>query len=116
MTLQTDDDVCRAGHALVCGMQAHGVLITRGSEGMTLVEASGACHHLPASPLSEVRDATGAGDTVAAAVTLALAAGASLLEAAHLSNLAAGIVVRRVGAATTTAAELATEIGRALAD
>ena len=116
MALQTDDDVCRAGHMLVCGMQAHGVLITRGSEGMTLVEAGGACHHVPASPLSEVRDATGAGDTVAAAVTLALAAGASLLEAAHLSTLAAGIVVRRVGAATTTPAELATEIGRASAD
>ena len=116
MTLRTDDDVCRAGYALVCGMQAHGVLITRGSEGMTLVQAGGACHHVPASPLSEVRDATGAGDTVAAAVTLALTAGASLPEAAQLSTLAAGIVVRRVGAATTTPAELAAEIGRASAD
>ena len=56
------------------------------------------------------------GDIIAAAVTLALAAGASLLEATHLSNLAAGIVVRRVGAATTTPAELATEIRRASAD
>lgn len=114
-TLQTalhgDDDVCRGGHELVRGMQASAVLITRGSEGMTLVQADGACHHLPASSLSEVRDATGAGDTVSAAVTLALAAGASLLEAAHLGNLAAGIVVRRQGAATASPAQLSAEIG-----
>jgi rfaE bifunctional protein kinase chain/domain len=108
--LTSDDDVCRGGHQLVRGMQARGVLITRGSEGMTLVEADGICHHLPASSLSEVRDATGAGDTVSAVVTLALTAGASLLEAAHLANLAAGIVVRRQGAATTTPEQLAAEI------
>jgi rfaE bifunctional protein kinase chain/domain len=108
--LSTDDDMCRGGMELVRGMQAQGVLITRGSEGMTLVEADGCCHHLPASPLREVRDATGAGDTVSAAVTLALAAGSSLPEAAHLGNLAAGIVVRRLGAATTTPEQLTAEI------
>jgi len=100
--LYSDDDVCQGGNRLVGVMEARGVLITRGSEGMTLVEAEGTCHHLPASSLSEVRDATGAGDTVSATVTLALAAGATLLEAAHLGNAAAGIVVRRLGAATTT--------------
>lgn len=110
-SLLRDDDVCRAGHELALGMQAQGVLITRGSEGMTLVDAAGACHHLPAASLREVRDATGAGDTVSAAVTLALAAGASLIEAAHLGNLAAGIVVRSLGAATATPAQLAAEIG-----
>ncbi len=104
------DDVCRGGAELVRALRAQGVLITRGSEGMTLVEADGACHHLPASELSEVRDATGAGDTVSATVTLALAAGATPLEAARLGNLAAGIVVRRLGAATTTQERLAAEI------
>jgi len=110
--LRGDDDVCRGGADLVRSMRARGVLSTRGSEGMTLVEADGACHHLPASQLSEVRDATGAGDTVSATVTLALTAGASLLEAAHLGNLAAGIVVRRLGAATTTRERLTDEIAK----
>jgi len=110
--LHGDDDVCRGGGELVRAMRARGVLITRGSEGMTLVEADGACRHLPASQLSEVRDATGAGDTVSATVTLALTGGATLIEAAHLGNLAAGIVVRRLGAATTTQEQLAAEIGR----
>jgi len=110
--LRGDDDVCRGAGELVRAMHARGVLITRGSEGMTLVEADGACRHLPASQLSEVRDATGAGDTVSATVTLALTAGATLLEAAHLGNLAAGIVVRRLGAATTTQEQLAAEIAR----
>ena len=109
--LRNDDEVCRGGHELVRGMQARAVLITRGSEGMTLVEADGPCRHLPASSLSEVRDATGAGDTVSATVTLALTAGATMLEAAHLSNLAAGIVVRRLGAATTTREQLSREVG-----
>lgn len=108
--LNGDDDACRGGQELARAMGARGALITRGSEGMTLAEREGACHHLPVSTLSEVRDATGAGDTVSAVVTLALAAGGSLLEAAHLGNLAAGVVVRRLGAATVTPEELATEI------
>ena len=108
--LLDDADVCRGGHELVRGMEAQGVLITRGGEGMTLVERGGVCRHLPAASPREVRDATGAGDTVAAAVTLALTAGASLLEAAHLGNLAAGVVVQRLGAATVAAAQLRAEI------
>lgn len=108
--LRGDDDVCAGGRELVRDMDARGALITRGSEGMTLVERDGPCHHLPVSALSEVRDATGAGDTVSAAVTLALAAGGGLLEAAHLGNLAAGVVVRRLGTATLTPEELAAAI------
>jgi len=73
-------------------------------------EASGAVHHLPVSNMYEVRDVTGAGDTVAATFTLALLAGASMLEAAQLGNIAAGLVVRKVGAATTTHDELAAAI------
>ncbi|HVC33781.1 MAG TPA: PfkB family carbohydrate kinase [Chloroflexota bacterium] len=108
--LHTDDEVRQAGHDLLRLMDARGVLITRGGEGMTVVEADGPCHHLPATSPSEVRDVTGAGDTVAAAATLALATGASLLEAAHLGNLAAGLVIRRLGTATVACAEVLTAI------
>lgn len=111
--LRTDGDVCQAGLDLARQMDARGVLITRGSEGMMIIERDGACQHLPAAALSEVRDATGAGDTVSAVVTLALSAGATLPEAAWLSNLAAGIVVRRLGAAIVTPEELARAIGAA---
>jgi rfaE bifunctional protein kinase chain/domain len=97
----------QGGLELVRGMQARGVLITRGSEGMSVFEADGAIHHLPVSNLFEVRDVTGAGDTVAATVTLALLSGATMAEAAQLGNVAAGLVVRKVGAATTTREELA---------
>ncbi len=97
----------QGGQELVRGLNAKGVLITRGSEGMSVFEAGGAVHHLAASNLAEVRDVTGAGDTVAATFALALLAGASMLEAAQLGNVAAGLVVRKVGAATTTRDELA---------
>ena len=80
------------------------VLITRGEHGMTLV---GPAEHtqLPAEA-REVADVTGAGDTVIATMTLALAAGASLTEAATLANKAAGIVVGKFGPAVVTAGEL----------
>jgi bifunctional ADP-heptose synthase (sugar kinase/adenylyltransferase) len=61
---------------------------------------------LPAFNQAEVSDVTGAGDTVAATATLALCAGATLLEAAMIGNVAAGLVVRRLGAATTNGEEL----------
>jgi len=112
LVLRTDAEVCAAGATLAAQMDARGVLITRGSEGMTLVEASGACLHMPAAAPREVRDATGAGDTVSGAVTLALTAGALLTEAAYLGNLAAGLVVQHYGAATTTPPELRAEIIR----
>ncbi|MBV8083865.1 MAG: bifunctional hydroxymethylpyrimidine kinase/phosphomethylpyrimidine kinase [Chloroflexi bacterium] len=105
--LTTRDELERGGAELVDRMQAKGVLITRGSEGMSVFEIGGTCHHLPVFSLEEVRDVTGAGDTVAATFTLALLAGASMLEAAQLGNVAAALVVRKVGAATTTTAEIA---------
>jgi len=95
-----------AGQQLLAGTQARGVLITRGSEGMSLFEDGKPPLHLPASNLTEVRDTTGAGDTVAATFTLALAAGAEMRHAAMLANIAAGLVVRRLGCATNTPEEL----------
>jgi rfaE bifunctional protein kinase chain/domain len=96
-----------AGQRLLEGTQARGVLITRGSEGMSLFERGQPPLHLPASNRTDVADPTGAGDTVAATFTLAVTAGASMSEAAVLSNIAAGLVVRQVGCATNTPEALA---------
>lgn len=95
-----------AGRRLLEGLQSEAVLLTRGSHGMMLFVHSGDAHAIPVLDPSHVVDPTGAGDTVAAAFTLALASGATMIEAAHLSNLAAALVVRRLGAATTNPAEL----------
>ncbi len=96
----------RAGKELLVKLNGEGVLITRGPEGMSLFQADGAVHHIPVTNRSEVFDVTGAGDTVVATMALAFAAGASMLDAAILANYAAGIVVRKLGTATTTPAEL----------
>jgi rfaE bifunctional protein kinase chain/domain len=97
-----------AGRQLLEGMEAEAVLITRGSEGVALFERGRPSFHLPASLRQEqdVVDPTGAGDTVAAVFTLAIASGVSMREAAYLGNVAGGEVVRRVGAATLTQREL----------
>ena len=100
----------RAGADLLAGSESAAVLITRGREGMSLYTHDGPPLHLPAMPVAGggVADPTGAGDTVAAAFTLALAAGGSFHEAAVLANLAAGAVVAKVGTATVSAGELLT--------
>jgi D-beta-D-heptose 7-phosphate kinase/D-beta-D-heptose 1-phosphate adenosyltransferase len=86
------------------------VLITRGDRGMMLVNGGGPPVYVKTAA-REVYDVTGAGDTVIATLASALAAGASTLEAAHLANHAAGIVVGKVGTATATAAELLSSFG-----
>ncbi|HTI14448.1 MAG TPA: PfkB family carbohydrate kinase [Dictyobacter sp.] len=110
MTIRTQQDLEEAGARLLEGSQAGGVLITRGSEGMSLFEAGKPSLHLPIYTLpltgSEIVDTNGAGDTVAATFTLALSAGASMHEAAYLANAAAALVVRRLGCASNTPEEL----------
>jgi rfaE bifunctional protein kinase chain/domain len=108
LAIESDEELRAAGQALVEGMQAQGVLITRGSEGMALFQADGSDCTFAASVRreSEVVDPTGAGDTVAAVFTLALTSGASMPVAAYLANIAGGEVVRKVGAATLTGPEL----------
>ncbi len=73
---------------------------------MTLADADGTTAHLPVFGTDEVADVTGAGDTVLAVLTAALAAGASPLESARLANIAAGLVVMKLGTATITSDEL----------
>lgn len=96
----------QAGQDLLDLTHAAQILITRGDEGMSLFEKIGMEDHIPAFNRTDVFDVTGAGDTVVAALTLSLCLGASFWEAAVLGNLAASIVVRQFGTATTTAAEM----------
>ncbi|MGQ0663943.1 MAG: D-glycero-beta-D-manno-heptose-7-phosphate kinase [Pseudomonadota bacterium] len=101
----TSAEVHRAARKLIRSAGIGAVLCTRGAEGMTLA-TKGEVHHLPAAA-REVFDVSGAGDTVVATVAAALAAGLSPLEAARLANVAAGIVVGKVGTAVAYAADLA---------
>jgi D-beta-D-heptose 7-phosphate kinase/D-beta-D-heptose 1-phosphate adenosyltransferase len=81
------------------------VLVTLGEHGMRLLERKGRITHIP-TVAQEVFDVSGAGDTVVACFTLALSCGATKLEAAHIANFAAGIVVSRLGTAVTSREEL----------
>jgi rfaE bifunctional protein kinase chain/domain len=94
--LLTDADVDKAGKELLERLQAENVLITRGEKGMSLFDRSGAVVTVP-TQAQKVADVSGAGDTVIATLTLALAGGATLHEAALLANHAAGVVVAEVG-------------------
>ncbi len=104
LRVQSDEDARQAARDFRMRAQCDAVLITRGEHGMWLSEQS-AEGSIPAIA-REVSDVTGAGDTVVATLALALAAGASLAEAATLANHAAGIVVGKFGPATLTAEEL----------
>jgi rfaE bifunctional protein kinase chain/domain len=96
----------RAGRTLLARTGAAGVLITRGSRGMALFEPNRATLHIPIFGSDQIADVTGAGDTVIATMTLALAAGGTADEAARLANYAGGLVVMKRGTATVTADEL----------
>ena len=94
-------------------LDCEAVLITRGSRGMALYERDAAAPvHIPVFGTDQVADVTGAGDTVIATFTLALAGGASYLEAAKLANYAGGIVVMKMGTATVSNEELRHAIDR----
>jgi rfaE bifunctional protein kinase chain/domain len=103
---QTDDEVAAGAEELRRNLDARFVLATRGNRGMTLMEADSRPRHIPVYGTDEVADVTGAGDTVLAVLTAALAAGAEPAAAAGLANIAAGLVVMKLGTATISAAEL----------
>lgn len=100
-----EESLIEVGRLLLNILECQAVLITRGEKGMSLFTRPGEVIHIP-TVAREVYDVTGAGDTVVAVFTLALASGAGLLEAATLANYAAGIVVGKVGTATVTVGEL----------
>jgi rfaE bifunctional protein kinase chain/domain len=95
-----------AGRTLLERLGCKAVLVTRGSDGMALFEPRRPPLHIPIHGTDEVADVTGAGDTVIATFTLALAAGATPAEAARLANYAGGIVVMKHATATVSADEL----------
>ena len=95
-----------AGAAIMKKLNANGALITRGEKGMSLFERGGAVHHIPVSDKSEVFDVSGAGDTCVAAFILALTAGINPVVAASMSNVAAGVAVRKQGTSTVNFEEL----------
>jgi D-glycero-beta-D-manno-heptose-7-phosphate kinase len=95
-----------AGRTLLRRLKVAAALITRGSHGMALFEPGQPPLHIPIHGTDQVADVTGAGDTVIATFTLALAAGASPAEASVLANYAGGIVVMKSGTATASADEL----------
>jgi D-glycero-beta-D-manno-heptose-7-phosphate kinase len=94
--LKTVADVERAGKRLLEAMNAQNVLLTRGEEGMSLFESSGAVTHIPTTA-EVVQDVSGAGDTVISTLTMALVAGGGITESCLLANCAGGVVVGAVG-------------------
>ena len=104
---RTDAGVTAAGRELSSRLGMRGLVLTRGSRGMRVFEANGDWRDVPPARQGEVADVTGAGDTVAGTLVLALAAGSDILGAAVLANAAASVVVTRRGAATATPDEVA---------
>ena len=103
---QNIDELTRAGRASLSTMKLEALLVTRGKHGMALFEAHDSFLQIPVYGSDQAVDVTGAGDTVLAAYTLALACGASSLEAAHIANIAGGLVVMKRGTATVSREEL----------
>ncbi|MEK6684027.1 MAG: PfkB family carbohydrate kinase [Nitrospirota bacterium] len=102
----SEEAVRAAGEKILERVESKAVLITRGSKGMALIESGGKAEFLPVFGTDEIADVTGAGDTVIAIFTLALAGGATLPEAAQLANIGGGIVVMKRGTATVSCKEL----------
>ena len=107
--IEDETSLIKAGSMLLKQLKCAAVLITRGEHGMSLFERSGRVTHIP-TMAQEVFDVTGAGDTVISTLTLAMASGANMVDAARIANYAAGIVVGVVGTATVQSGELKRKI------
>jgi D-beta-D-heptose 7-phosphate kinase/D-beta-D-heptose 1-phosphate adenosyltransferase len=101
---RNENEIVSKGMVLLAELELEALLVTRGEHGMTLLEKNAAPLHLP-THARQVFDVTGAGDTVISVLGASLAAKKSLPEATTLSNVAAGIVVRKIGTATVTPEE-----------
>ena len=100
-----DAHLLEAANKLLRELQPALLLVTLGDQGMLLCQRDHKPFHIP-TVAQEVFDVSGAGDTVIASFTMAIVAGATPLEAAILSNHAAGVVVGKIGTATVTPGEL----------
>lgn len=109
-TLSSDADFERALVRLMPRLGVDSLVITRGADGISALQRGLPAVHSPALHTSDVYDVVGAGDTVIAVLTLALAARLSLAAGLYLANAAAGLVVRKLGNAVVTADELAAAV------
>ena len=103
--IKDEETLLQAGKQLVTSLDCSAILITRGAEGMSLFRKDKDVLAIP-TRARDVFDVTGAGDTVVAMLALSLASGLSMVEAAHLANWTAGVVVAKHGTATSTRDEL----------
>ncbi|MFT5482434.1 MAG: D-beta-D-heptose 7-phosphate kinase/D-beta-D-heptose 1-phosphate adenosyltransferase [Halieaceae bacterium] len=108
---ETEADLVRRGQEIIEAYELSALLVTRGEHGMTLLRPGEGEFHLPARA-REVFDVTGAGDTVISVLATALAAGEGLPQAVALANLAAGLVVAKLGTAAISAPELRRAVQR----
>jgi D-glycero-beta-D-manno-heptose-7-phosphate kinase len=106
------EELARCGRETLSAMKLGALLVTRGRDGMALFDDTARMTRIAVHGSKQAVDVTGAGDTVLAAFTLALASGAPPLEAAHIANIAGGLVVMKRGTATVTRAELLEAIRR----
>ncbi len=111
----TESDLIEVGNGLLNKLQARSILITRGSDGMSLFQSGAEPTHIPTFA-RQVFDVTGAGDTVIATFVSAVCAGAGLAEAALAANAGAGVTVGEIGTATVTRDELRMELERNVAN
>jgi D-glycero-beta-D-manno-heptose-7-phosphate kinase len=105
----------RCGRGVLRELKLKSLVITRGKDGMAVFQPQEKTVHIPVHGSDQAVDVTGAGDTVLAAYTLALASGASAVEAAHIANIAGGLVVMKRGTATVSRNELLEAIRKAAA-
>jgi len=106
-----EDELVNKARGLISTFDLNALLVTRGKDGMTLVQAGQPAQHFQAQA-HEVYDVTGAGDTVIGVIAAALAAGETLPDAVHLANIAAGLTVMKLGAAALTVSELRDAVSR----
>ncbi len=107
--VKDNKDLVNTGKRLLDKLKCEAVLMTLGENGMQLFEKKGRIRHIP-TVAQDVFDVSGAGDTVISAFTLALAAGGGMIDAAEISNFAAGIVVGKVGISVVTQKELLSKV------
>ena len=108
-TSETESEFLEKGAQLCREINLDALLVTRSDKGMVLFQRESE-PFVQATHAREVYDVTGAGDTVIATLAAALAAGSDLMQATQIANLAAGIVVRKLGTATTTVKEIQSEM------
>lgn len=112
--IKTKEDFIKAGNIIIEQTGAENILITCGDNGMVLIEKGNKYTHIPVFNKSRVFDVTGAGDTVTATYALAIAAGSEPVYAAIIGNIAAGIVIKQFGCATTTVDEIISSMPKSI--